>query len=115
MLAKDIEIQTLSEEDFDWKRSIYEDVSELLSGNTLILHINNSITTSYYCENISHNTIANLFITSTVLNKIVIYYILKKEDAFGHMSHGPDKSYARTYDENIIDLSTLLHFLGVHI
>jgi hypothetical protein len=108
----------LSDQAFDWERSVNGNVSEMLPSDGPKL-LGKYITLTHYDDtNLFHDIVAgHLLVTGILhlLNKTPIDWYSKNQAMVKTATYGSEFVAVRTCVDQIIDLSTTLHYLGVPV
>ena len=103
--------------EYDWERSIYGKVKELIPEDAPTPYGPLVTITTYVDANLCHDMITGRSVTGVLhlLNKSIIDYYTKKQPRVETATYGSEYMAARTATEQIMDLRTSLRYLGVNI
>ena len=107
----------IPDQEYDWARSVYGDVKELLPQNAPE-PLGNFVTLSHYVDaNLFHDLLTGRSVTGILhfTNKTPIDWYSKKQATVETATYGSEFVAARTCTEQVIDLRTTLRYLGVPI
>ena len=107
----------LPDQDYDWARSIYRDLSETIPDDAPPLLGKYVTLTHYFNANLYHDMITGHLVTSILhlFNKTTIEWYLKKQATIETATYRSEFVAAHTCIDQIIDLHTTLHYLGIRI
>ena len=102
---------------FDWSRTVYGDVHELLPDEMPVPLGNPVVHTTYVDANLVHDMTTGKSVTGIVhfVNKTIIHSYTKKQPLVESATYGSEFMAARTATEPIIELRATLRYLGVGI
>jgi hypothetical protein len=103
--------------DYDWCQSVYGNVEELLPTNAPA-PLGNFVTLTHYVDaNLMHDVVTGRSVTGILhlINKTPFDAFSKKQATVETATYGAEFVAARTCVEQIIELRTLLRYLGVPI
>jgi hypothetical protein len=103
--------------EYDWTRSVYGDVSEILPHDAPE-PLGKRITLSHYVDaNLMHDMISGKSVTGILhlLNKTPTDWFCKKQSTVETATYGSEFAAARACVEQIIELRTTLRYLGLNI
>ena len=103
--------------EYDWERSIYGKVSEMVPDDAPTPYGPRVTITTYVDANLCHDMITGRSVTGVLhlLNQSIIDYYTKKQPRVETATYGSEYMAARTATEQIMDLRTALRYLGVNI
>src|SRR5687767_12355435 len=102
---------------YDWERTIYGKVSEIIPEGCPI-PLGKTVTLSTYTDtNLMHNVLEGRLVTGVLhlINQTPIEWYTKKQPTVETATYGVEFMAARTATEQIIDLRSTLRYLGVGI
>jgi hypothetical protein len=107
----------LPDQVFDWERSVYGDVSELLPSDAPKPLGKYVTLTHYYDANLFHDIVTGRSVTGILhlINKTPLDWYSKKQATVETATYGSEFVAARTCVDQIVDLRTTLRYLGVPI
>ena len=107
----------LPDQAFDWERSVYGDVSELLPSDAPKPLGKYVTLTHYYDANLFHDIVTGRSVTGILhlINKTPLDWYSKKQATVETATYGSEFVAARTCVDQIVDLRTTLRYLGVPI
>jgi hypothetical protein len=106
----------LPDQEFDWERSVYGNVSEMLPSDAPKPLGKYVTLTHYYDANLFHDAIVTGCSVTGILhliNKTPLDWYSKKQATVETATYGSEFVAARTCVDQIVDLCTTLHYLGV--
>jgi hypothetical protein len=106
----------LPDQEFDWERSVYGNVSEMLPSNAPKPLSKYITLTHYYDANIFHDIVTGCSVTGIlhlINKKTPLDWYSKKQAMVETATYGSEFVVARTCVDQIVDLCTTLHYLGV--
>jgi hypothetical protein len=111
------DFSALPDKEYDWERSVYGDVTEMLPTDAptpLGRHIQLS---HYYDANLYHDMVTGRSVTGILhlINQTPIDWFSKKQATVETATYGSEFIAARTCVDQSIDLRTTLRYLGVPI
>jgi hypothetical protein len=108
---------TLPDQEFDWKRSVNGNVSEMLPSDAPKPLSKYVTLTHYYDANLFHDIITGHSVTGILhlINKTPLHWYSKKQAMVEMATYGSEFVVARTCVDQIVDLCTTLHYLGIPI
>jgi hypothetical protein len=107
----------LPDVEYDWSRSVYGELSELLPTDAPA-PLGNYVTLTHYVDaNLMHDVLTGRSVTGILhlANKTPIDWFSKKQATIETATYGSEFVAARTCVEQIIDLRNTLRYLGVPI
>ena len=107
----------LADQEFDWEKSVYGNVSEILPTDAPRPLGKYVTLTHYFDANLYHDMLTGRSVTGILhlLNKTPIDWYSKKQATVETATYGSDFVAARTCVNQVIDLRTTLRYLGVPI
>jgi len=105
------------EEDYDWKSTVYGDVSKILPKDAPV-PLGNFVMLSHYVDaNLYHDMLTGRSVTGILhyLNKTPIDWYSKKQATIETATYGSELVSARLVVDQIVDLCLTLQYLGVPI
>jgi hypothetical protein len=107
----------LPEQEFDWERSIYGNVFEILLTDALALLGNYVTLTHYYDANLYHDMLTGRSVTGILhlLNQTPVDWYSKKQATMETATYGSEFIAGLTCVEQVTDLRNTLRYLGVPI
>jgi hypothetical protein len=105
----------LPDQEFDWERSVYGNVSKVLPSDAPKPLGKYVILTHYYDANLFHDIITGCSVTGILhfINKMPLDWYSKKQAMVETATYGSEFVVARTCGDQIVDLRTTLCYLGV--
>ena len=103
--------------EYDWSKSIYGDVKEVIPTDAPKPLGKPVTTTSYQDANLYHDIITGRSVTAVLhfLNKFPVDWYTKKQATVETATYGSEYISARTCVDQIVDLRTTLRYLGVPV
>jgi hypothetical protein len=107
----------LPEQNFDWNRSVYGNIQEIIPEDIPKPMGSNVILTTYVDANLCHDMVTGRSVTGIlhVINGTVIEWYSKKQATVETATYGSEFVAARTAVDQIIDIRTSLRYMGVPI
>jgi hypothetical protein len=107
----------LPDQAFEWERSVYGDVSEMLPSDAPKPLGKYVTLTHYYDANLFHDIVTGRSVTGILhlINKTPLDWYSKKQATVETATYGSEFVAARTCVDQIIDLRTTLRYLGVPV
>jgi hypothetical protein len=107
----------LPDQTFDWERSVYGNVSEMLPSDAPKPLSKYVTLTHYYDANLFHDIITGHSVTGILhlINKTPLDWYSKKQATVETATYGSEFVVAHTCIDQIIDLRATLHYLGIPI
>jgi hypothetical protein len=106
---------TLPDQEFDWERSVYGNVPEMLPSD-VPKPLGKYVTlTHYYNANLFHDIVTGCSVTGILhlINKMPLNWYSKKQATVETATYGSEFVAACTCVNQIVDLCTTLHYLSV--
>ena len=102
---------------FEWEKSVYGEVKELLPEDAPRSLGKEVVTISYHDANLYHNVITGRSVTGIIhfVNKTPIDWYSKKQSTVETATYGSEYVSAKTCVEQIMDLRNTLRYLGVSV
>ena len=103
--------------EYDWSRTVYGEISEVLPTDAPV-PLGNHVTLTHYVDaNLMHDVLTGRSVTGILhlANKTPIDWFSKKQATIETATYGSEFVAARTCVEQIIDLRNTLRYLGVPI
>jgi hypothetical protein len=111
------DLSGLSEQDFDWSKSVYGDVKEIIASDKPEA-LGNCVTLfHYYDANLYHDLTTGRSVTGVIhlFNKTPVEWYSKKQATVETATYGSEFIAAQTCVDQILDLHTYLRYLEVPI
>jgi hypothetical protein len=107
----------LPKDSYDWARTVYGNVSEVIPGDVPEPLGEPVITTHYVDANLNHDVSTGRAVTGVLhfFNQTLIEQYCKKQATVQTATFGSEMVSARTATEQIMELRTMLRYLGVNI
>jgi hypothetical protein len=107
----------LPDQEFDWERSVYGNVSEMLPSNAPRPLGKYVMLTHYYDANLFHDIVTGRSVTGILhlINRTPLDWYSKKQAMVETATYGSEFVVAHICTEQIIDLHTTLCYLGIPI
>ena len=114
---KEPDYSALPAQEYDWAQTVYGDVSEILPKDAPPPLGKYVMLTHYFDANLYHDMLTGCSITGILhlMNKTPIEWYSKKQATIETATYGSELIAARTCIDQIIDLRTSLHYLGVAV
>ena len=111
------DLSGLPDQVFDWEKSVYGEVTELLPDDAPRPLGKEVVTISYHDANLYHNVITGRSVTGIIhfINKTPIDWYSKKQSTVETATYGSEYVSGKTCVEQIIDLRYTLRYLGVSV
>ena len=111
------DLSGLPDQVFDWEKSVYGEVKELLPDDAPRPLRKEVVTISYHDANLCHNAITGRSVTGVIhfINKKPIDWCSKKQSDVETVTHGSEHVSGKTCVEQIIDLRHALRYSGVSV
>ena len=113
---RESDYSALPDQEFDWERSVYGNVSEMLPSDAPKPLGKYVTLTHYYDANLFHDAIVTGCSVTGILhliNKMPLDWYSKKQATVETATYGSEFVAARTCVNQIVDLRTTLRYLGV--
>ena len=107
----------IPDEEYDWQKSIYGNIRELLPHDAPKAYGPIVIMTTYVDANLCHDFVTGKSVTGIVhlLNQTIVDYFSKKQPLVETATYGSEFMAARTATEQIMEIRTTLRYLGVNL
>jgi hypothetical protein len=107
----------LPDQTFDWERSDYSNVSEILPSNAPKPLGKYVTLTHYYDANLFHDIVTGRSVTGILrlINKTPLDWYSKKQATVEMATYGSEFVAARTCVDQIDELCATLHYLGIPV
>jgi hypothetical protein len=115
--TKEPDYSALPVQEFEWAHTVYGDVSEIIP-NDAPLPLGKHVTlTHYFDANLYHDMLTGRSVTGILhlMNKTPIEWYSKKQATVETATYGSEFIAARTCIDQIIDVRTLLRYLGIPV
>ena len=111
------DLSGLPDQLFEWEKSVYGEVKELLPEDAPRSLGKEVVTVSYHDANLYHNVITGRSVTGIIhfVNKTPIDWYSKKQSTVETATYGSEYVSAKTCVEQIMDLRNTLRYLGVSV
>ena len=111
------DFSNLPAQEFDWSRSVYGDVKEIIPEDAPLPRGRHVVTSTYVDANLQHDLVTGRALTGVLhfVNATPIDWYSKRQATVETATYGSEFVAARIAVDQIIDLRTTLRYLGVPI
>jgi hypothetical protein len=117
VLTNEPDYSDYQDPEYDWSLSVYGDVKEIIPTDILESKGKYVTLSQYFDANLYHDMVTGRSVTAILhfLNQTTMNWYFKKQATLKTATFGSEFIAARTTIDQIVDLRTTLHYLGIPI